>query len=67
MKKRRYRCNREHKFIFWTELDAKMALATRVWKDKGEIRYYPCGDHFHLTSQERKGQTSESLTSSSAA
>jgi len=37
--------------MFRTELDAKIALASRVWKDKGETRYYPCGHHFHLTSQ----------------
>ena len=44
------RCNRANKVIFKTELEAKMALAERVWKDKGEIRDYECRDHFHLTS-----------------
>lgn len=46
------RCNRAGKVIFRTELDAKIALSLRVWKDKGEVRYYPCHGHFHLTSQE---------------
>lgn len=45
------RCNRTGKVIFKTELDAKIALAKRVWKDKGEQRAYPCGTHWHLTSQ----------------
>lgn len=43
-------CNRSSKVIFHTELDAKIALADRIAKDKGEKRYYPCGKHFHLTS-----------------
>jgi hypothetical protein len=46
------------KVIFETELDAKIALASRKARDKGEIRYYPCNahgvkKHWHLTSQER--------------
>ncbi len=47
---------RGQKTIFHTELDAKIALAGRVWKDKGEIRYYRCeiGNHWHLTSQEAR-------------
>ena len=56
--KRRPRCNKANKTIFFTELDAKLALARRVWKDKGEIRYYDCRDsrgiHYHLTSQEKR-------------
>lgn len=44
------RCNRNGKVSFATEIDAKIALASRVWKDKGEVRYYPCHGHFHLTS-----------------
>lgn len=47
------RCNRAgNKVIFKTELDAKLALAERVWKDKGEIRCYKCPhrNHWHLTS-----------------
>lgn len=52
MKKPPRRCNRQGKVIFATELDAKIALAHRVWKDKGEKRYYYCpGGHYHLTSQ----------------
>lgn len=44
------------KVIFKTELDAKMALAWRIRRDKGEKRYYRCelGNHFHLTSQDRR-------------
>jgi hypothetical protein len=48
------RCKKYGKVIFETELDAKIALARRVWKDKGEVRYYPCHaekkPHFHLSS-----------------
>lgn len=45
---------RGQKVIFHTELDAKIALAPRIAKDKGEIRYYRCeiGNHWHLSSQE---------------
>jgi hypothetical protein len=46
----RKRCNRTNKVIFYTELDAKIALASRVWRDKGEVRFYGCHGHFHLTS-----------------
>lgn len=50
-----HRCNRAGKVIFPTEIDAKIALATRVWKDKGEKRYYRCPNgHYHLTSQAKK-------------
>lgn len=54
------RCGKQNKVIFPTELDAKLALATRVWKDKGEVDYYLCDfkcraakykEHYHLTSQ----------------
>ena len=49
-------CNRTNKVVFPTELEAKIALATRVWKDKGEKRHYLCpsGRHYHLTSQEKR-------------
>ena len=40
--------------MFETELDAMIALAFRQAKEKGEKRYYRCGKHFHLTSQESK-------------
>lgn len=45
-------CNRARKITFKTELEAKIALAERVWKDKGEIRAYRCKfrKHWHLTS-----------------
>lgn len=44
------------KVMIHTELDAKMALAKRIAKDKGEVRYYLCDahgtkKHWHLTSQ----------------
>jgi hypothetical protein len=41
-----------------TEVDAKMALAYREWKDKGEVRAYhhsQCGG-WHLTSQQYAGR-----------
>jgi hypothetical protein len=56
------RCGRRFKVIFATELDAKLALAERVWKDKGEVDYIPCDypcraagykKHYHLTSQKQ--------------
>lgn len=45
---------RAQKVIFLTELDAKIALASRIRKDKGEVRYYRCEikNHWHLTSRE---------------
>lgn len=53
------RCNRTHKVQFYSELDAKIALAGRRFRDKGEKRAYRCGfcRGWHLTSQElNKGQ-----------
>jgi hypothetical protein len=47
------RCNRTHLVVFDTELEAKMVLASRMHRDKGEVRYFECGDHFHLTSEPR--------------
>lgn len=48
-------CNRSgRKVIFKTELDAKLTLARRVWKDTGEVRIYACGNHYHLTSQKKR-------------
>ena len=41
------------KVIFRTILDAKIALAKRMHDDRGEIRFYKCGNHYHLTSQVR--------------
>jgi hypothetical protein len=48
------------KVIIHTELDAKIALAIRRARDKGEIDYYVCDahgvdKHWHLTSQEDRG------------
>lgn len=65
MSKPKKYCNRAHKVIFHTELEAKIALARRVWKDKGEQRPYFCHGHYHLThmseeeyreAQRRKGK-----------
>lgn len=49
-------CRRARKVAFKTELDAKMALADRVYRDKGERRAYKCkfGPHWHLTSEEKR-------------
>lgn len=46
------------KVRFDSELDAKIALASRIAKDKGEVRYYICNahgakKHWHLTSQDK--------------
>lgn len=56
MAKRVHFCNRARKVVFHTELDAKIALAERLRKDKGEIRYYQCphSNHFHLTSEKQR-------------
>lgn len=48
------RCGISGLVIFDTELDAKIALAKRVWMDKGEKRYFSCRKHFHLTSQDQR-------------
>lgn len=48
------RCNISGLIIFETELDAKIALARRVWKDKGEKRYFACRNHFHLTAEDQR-------------
>lgn len=47
------RCNRTGLVIFHTELDAKIALAVRIRKDKGESHYFRCGGHYHLTTRGR--------------
>lgn len=49
-------CQKERKIIYRDELAAKMALARLVWKDHGEKRIYPCGNHFHTTSKRRGGR-----------
>ncbi len=48
------RCNRNNHRIIPSELEAKIALANRQRKDKGEIRIFRCGTHWHLTSQDQK-------------
>jgi hypothetical protein len=49
------RC-RSGKIGYRDELGAKIALATRSARDKGEKRYYLCNlcSRYHLTSQEQK-------------
>ena len=54
MAKKPKRCNISGLVIFEDELAAKFALARRVWKDKGEKRYFQCRDHFHLTAQDER-------------
>lgn len=58
MRVKTFWCPRERKVGFHTELEAKMALATRLKNENGEKRYYPCyaggKKHFHLTSQEKR-------------
>jgi nitrate/TMAO reductase-like tetraheme cytochrome c subunit len=48
------------KVLYFTELDAKIALAKLQWKDRGEKRVQPCnichGEVFHLTKQDQKTQ-----------
>lgn len=51
-KARLRRCNRTGKIIFRTELEAKIVLASRQYRDKGEKRIYSCHGHYHLTSRE---------------
>lgn len=48
---------RGEKVVFSTPLDAKIVLADRIKKDKGEVDYYRCevGNHYHLTSQAARG------------
>lgn len=48
------RCAATGLVMFKSELEAKIVLASRVWRDKGEKRVFPCpaGNHFHLTSME---------------
>lgn len=59
------RCGQTGLVILFSELEAKIVLAQRRHRDKGEVRYFPCtaGDHFHLTSEPENETTSESLTS----
>ena len=57
------RCNISGLVILSTELDAKLALATRIRKDTGEKRYFRCGSHFHLTSEDARSVENESVAS----
>ena len=36
--------------ILQDELQAKMVLASRLARDKGEKRYFACGNHYHLSA-----------------
>ena len=56
MSRPRWKPQRRHHglVVFPDELGAKIALAGRVARDKGEIRYFKCGNHFHLTSQPKE-------------
>ncbi len=49
------RC-RSGKIRYKDELGAKIALASRAARDKGEKRYYTCNlcNGYHLTSQDQK-------------
>lgn len=59
------RCGQTGLVILFSELEAKIVLAQRIHRDKGEVRYFPCtaGNHFHLTAEPENETTSESLTS----
>lgn len=54
MKTKLRRCNATGRVIIHTELDAKLILAGRVWRDKGERGYRKCPihDHYHLTASD---------------
>lgn len=48
------KCHKGGKRAYRTEVDAKIAMAgtnDNVKREKVEQRVYPCGNHFHLTSQ----------------
>ena len=50
------KCRRTGKVRFRTLLDAKIVLAKRSARDKGEVRAYRCQfcHGFHLTSQRKR-------------
>lgn len=58
-------CAKARKVSFSDELAAKIALAERLHKDKGEIRYYKCKHHtrgpkhYHLTSEKKRNRNEE--------
>ncbi|MCA1807240.1 MAG: hypothetical protein LC687_05255 [Actinobacteria bacterium] len=49
-RKKLIRCSHTGLVVFNSELEAKIVLAHRIRRDKGEIRYFSCGDHFHLAA-----------------
>lgn len=52
-------CDYCRKRIMKDEIEAKLALATRVKQDKGEVRFYRCpkGNGYHLTSKKYRRKT----------
>lgn len=58
------RCGITGLVILKTELDAKIVLAERVWKDKGERRHFKCRyyNHYHLTQIDHKADEGVELT-----
>lgn len=51
-KSRLTRCQAMGLVILHSELDAKIVLAQRMYRDKGERRYFACGTHFHLSAED---------------
>lgn len=54
MRVKAVKCRHSGKRAYRSELDAKIAMAgtaDSVRREKVEQRVYPCGGHFHLTSQ----------------
>ncbi len=49
-------CRKSGKIRYHDQLDAQIALAKLVWKDKGEKRIYRCPacKGFHTTSQAQR-------------
>ena len=52
------KCKTTGKVKYRNELDAKIALARLVWKDKGQQRAYFCPDckTWHLTHKRKGGR-----------
>ena len=49
-KRKLKRCNRTGLVIIYDEIEAKLVLAKRWNRDKGETGYFKCVDHYHLTA-----------------
>lgn len=58
------------KVLFFSKLDADIALARMVWKDRGQKRVQGCnicfGDVYHVTSQDPDPGRNEKRTGSIA-